>query len=105
MLAPTISFLSSPDTDTLCENVLVDGLFYFRGMALIEGENARWCKDCKELKHFDEFWKNKSGKYGLHARCKHCQYKKQKEYWKNNPEKYKKVLKNNRERYTSEENK
>lgn len=43
---------------------------------LIEGENARVCCGCKELKSFNEFHKSKKCKYGVGHRCKACKSEK-----------------------------
>lgn len=46
------------------------------------------CTDCNEVKDFCEFSKNKTKKDGLNFRCKLCQRKYFKEYYKKNREKH-----------------
>lgn len=41
---------------------------------LIEGENAKICTKCGELRGFGQFYKNKTGKYGVRSQCKDCDY-------------------------------
>lgn len=41
-------------------------------MKLVEGENAKWCGKCLNLKSFDEFVKNKNGSCGLDFSCIEC---------------------------------
>ena len=65
------------------------------------------CSKCKEEKSVDMFYKNKSRKGGFHYECKPCDNirkrvyvnknrdkvnKRRRDFWKDNPEKYKKYL-------------
>ena len=50
--------------------------------------NYKVCTKCgKEFPATEEFfYKQKTGKFGLHATCKTCRNKQNQEYCKNNPE-------------------
>lgn len=41
-------------------------------MALTEGQNAKTCRKCGRLKHFDQFYTHKACKYGVKGTCKTC---------------------------------
>lgn len=51
------------------------------------------CWNCKEIKEYKDFYKNKSKNDGLSASCKDCTKKESKQYKKNNEEKIKQYLK------------
>lgn len=52
------------------------------------------CTRCKVAKSFDDFTKNKLGKFGLNPRCSKCNSEYSKEYIKKNPKWYKAYHKN-----------
>lgn len=41
-------------------------------MEVIEKINGKHCTKCNELKHFDNFYEKKGGKFGYHSWCKSC---------------------------------
>ena len=51
------------------------------------------CWNCKEIKYYKDFYKNKSKKDGYSAACKECTRKEVQKYRKNNPEKIKRSVK------------
>ena len=54
------------------------------------------CSICKNILHISKFNKNKNCKYGVSSRCKECDRKYYKEYYKNNKEK---IIETNKEYY------
>lgn len=49
---------------------------------------SKVCTTCKLDKPLEEFYKHKKGKFGRNSRCKKCSYKKRREHWMENREKY-----------------
>lgn len=49
------------------------------------------CNQCKEPKKFQEFYKQKNGKFGLSGKCKSCCSENGKRSYKNDPERFKKT--------------
>ena len=52
------------------------------------------CSKCKEEKSFDDFNKQKNGKFGLQSYCRDCAILARKKYQKKNKEKLKEYKKN-----------
>ena len=59
------------------------------------------CNTCEVEKPLEEFHKHKSGKFGRNSRCKKCAYKKRREHWVNNRDKYVESSKVHREKTDS----
>jgi 5-methylcytosine-specific restriction endonuclease McrA len=59
------------------------------------------CSKCKESKTLDQFYKSKTGKYGVKSKCKECSNKIVREYRNNNRDK---MSKYNKEYYNNNKN-
>jgi hypothetical protein len=56
-------------------------------------DKLKYCTKCKKYKDLNNFYKDKNHKDGLCSECKKCCYKRNKLYYKNNPEKVKEYSK------------
>ena len=60
-------------------------------------KQTKQCSKCKEIKEFSEFSKNKSHKDGLNSWCKQCEKIRNKEYYLDNKDIFRKYYLRNRE--------